>query len=72
MPKPRLETFGDLTGQVHVGYRRTDLPIVHTIHRAKAGTRFQVADHFRTCLVCRAHQITEADFARWYAQRSAS
>lgn len=71
--KPTLESFtAPITGANAVGFRRTDgVSIIHVIAQAKPGTRFMAAPHFRSCMICRVHQITEDDFATFMNARGA-
>ncbi|HSX22576.1 MAG TPA: hypothetical protein VLE97_07370 [Gaiellaceae bacterium] len=60
--KPKLDLAGDMTGQTHIGYLRTDAPIFHTIAAAPGGALFQIGDHFEICPVCKEHGVTLSDF----------
>ena len=53
---------GDMTGQTHIGYRRNDADIFHTIARAPGGAMFTIGDHFDTCSICKGHNVTLNDF----------
>ena len=53
---------GDMTGQTHIGYRRNDAEIFHTIARAPGGAVFTIGDHFDTCSICKGHNVTLNDF----------
>lgn len=61
-PKPKITLAGDMTGQTHIGYPRTDAPIFHTIAAAPGGALFQIGDHFEACPVCKLHSVTLEDF----------
>ena len=60
--KPVIQLAGDMTGQTHVGYRRTDAPIFHTIACAPGGAMFTIGDHFDTCPICKQHNVELEDF----------
>ncbi len=66
----RIQIFQVLTGDTAIGYRRRDVPIVHVIHQAPAGARFQIGDHFETCAVCKEHGVTHEVFHTWYVSHA--
>lgn len=43
-------------------YMRSDIPMFHTIVRAKGGSVFTLDGHFDQCEVCKEHKVTLADF----------
>lgn len=60
--KVKLEIADDFGGQRQIGFLRTDLnggKLFHTIVRAPGGAAFSVDDHFATCEVCKAHDVTQ-------------
>jgi hypothetical protein len=68
--KPKLDLAGNMTGEAHIGYRRSDAPIFHTIARAPGGALFTVGDHFETCPICKQHGVTLKDFQAFMREHS--
>lgn len=59
---PKLELAADYGGQNQIGFKRTDLPLFHTIARAPGGSVFTLDGHFDHCPVCKEHGVTLKHF----------
>ena len=70
-PEPvKIMLAGDMTGQTHIGYHRSDVEIFHTIARAPGGAMFMVDGHFDTCPVCKEHDVKLEDFHAFMRQHA--
>lgn len=69
--KVKFEGFTAGDGDGAIGFRRTDIPLVHVIAKAPQGSLFRVMDHFSSCAVCRAHGATAEDFQRYMQAQGA-
>ena|ERR1700730_9793472 len=58
----KLEAAVDLENQGHIGFKRRDVPIFHTIVRAPQGAKFTLDGHFDKCDICKAHGVTLSHF----------
>jgi hypothetical protein len=69
---PELEIADDYGGQRQIGYRRSDLPLFHTVVRAPGGAAFVkvvVQDHFTNCAVCMEHGVNYQQFDAFMKRR---
>ena len=70
-PEPvKIMLAGDITGETHIGYLRSDVKIFHTIARAPGGAMFTIGDHFDTCPVCKAHDVKLENFHAFMRQHT--
>lgn len=60
-----LETFTSLSGDVAIGFYRSELQIIHVIAKGPPGSRFRVGPHFRDCYICKENGVTESEFAEY-------